>query len=176
MTKKRKYKKWSQQQYTHAAIWAIWAMAILGEGDKAVKYFKYLIPIEHSRTRETANKYKVEPYVVVADMYTAPNIVGRGGWTWYTGSSGWLNKIGIEAILGLNIENGIMKLKPCIDSNWREYSIRYRYKTSVYNIKIKNPNNKQTGIEILKLNGEIIENKQIKLIDNGKINEVEAIM
>ena len=163
-------------QYTHAAIWAIWAMTILGEGDKAVKYFKYLIPIEHARTRETANKYKVEPYVVVADMYTAPNIIGRGGWTWYTGSSAWLNKIGIEEILGLNIENGIMKLKPCIDSSWKEYSIRYRYKTSVYNIKVKNPNNKQTGIETLKLNGEVIENKQIKLIDNGKINEVEAIM
>ena len=70
-------------------------------------------------------------------MYTAPNIIGRGGWTWYTGSSAWLNKIGIEEILGLNIENGIMKLKPCIDSSWKEYSIRYRYKTSVYNIKVR---------------------------------------
>lgn len=151
-------------------------MTILGNGDKAVKYFKYLIPIEHSRTRETANKYKVEPYVVVADIYTADNIVGRGGWTWYTGSSSWLNKVGIEAILGVNIENGILKINPCIDSSWKEYSIRYRYKTSIYNIKVKNPNGKQTGVQTFKLNNNEIPEKQIKLIDDGRTNEIEIIM
>lgn len=151
-------------------------MTILGNGDKAVKYFKYLIPIEHSRTRETANKYKVEPYVVVADIYTADNIIGRGGWTWYTGSSSWLNKVGIEAILGVNIENGILKINPCIDSSWKEYSIRYRYKTSIYNIKVKNPNGKQTGVQIFKLNNNEIPEKQIKLIDDGRTNEIEIIM
>lgn len=151
-------------------------MTILGNGDKAVKYFKYLIPIEHSRTRETANKYKVEPYVVVADIYTADNLIGRGGWTWYTGSSSWLNKVGIEAILGVNIENGILKINPCIDSSWKEYSIRYRYKTSIYNIKVKNPNGKQTGVQIFKLNNNEIPEKQIKLIDDGRTNEIEIIM
>ena len=151
-------------------------MTILGNGDKAVKYFKYLIPIEHSRTRETANKYKVEPYVVVADIYTADNIVGRGGWTWYTGSSSWLNKVGIEAILGVNIENGILKINPCIDSSWKEYSIRYRYKTSIYNIKVKNPNGKQTGVQTFKLNNNEIPEKQIKINEDGRTNEREIIM
>lgn len=163
-------------QYTHAAIWAVLAQTILGEGNKAIQYYKYITPIEHARTRELANKYKVEPYVIVADMYTAPNIIGRGGWTWYTGSSSWYNKVGIEAILGLKIQNDVLSISPCIDETWKEYTIRYRYKTSVYNIKVKNPNNKQTGISSFKLNGQEIENKQIKLIDDGRINEVEILM
>lgn len=149
---------------------------MLGKGDKAIQYYKYLTPIEHARTREIANKYKVEPYVIVADMYTAPNLIGRGGWTWYTGSSAWYNKIGIEAILGLQIENNILRISPCIEGTWKEYIIRYRYKTSVYNIKVKNPNNKQTGVTTFKLNGQIIDEKEIKLLDNGRINEIEIIM
>ena len=163
-------------QYTHAALWAIWAFTRLKNGDKAVKYYKYIVPIEHARTRELQNKYKVEPYVIVADMYTAPNLIGRGGWTWYTGSSAWVCKIGIEEILGLKISNGNLSIEPCIDSEWKEYYIRYRYKTSVYNIKVKNPDNKQFGITSFKLNGEEIEDKKVKLIDDGRINEIEILM
>ena len=176
MAKKREYKKWSQQQYTHGAIWAIWAFACLKDGDKAVKYYKYIVPIEHARTRELQNKYKVEPYVIVADMYTAPNLIGRGGWTWYTGSSSWFNKVGIEEILGLKIIDGNLSISPCIDSEWKEYSIRYRYKTSIYNIKVRNPNNRQSGIINFKLNGEEVDGKKVKLIDDGRINEIEIIM
>lgn len=163
-------------QYTHAALWLVWAMAILKQGNKAVEYYKYITPIEHARTREIANKYKVEPYVIVADMYGAQNLIGRGGWTWYTGSSSWYIKVGLENILGLQIKNDTLTIKPCIDSNWKEYSIRYRYKTSIYNIKIKNPNGKQSGVTTFKHNGQEIAKQQIKLIDNGAINEIEVIM
>ncbi len=133
-------------------------------------------PIEHARTKEAASRYKVEPYVVAADVYGVGNLAGRGGWTWYTGSAGWLYKAGIEYILGLKIVDNTLSIQPAIAANWKEYSIRYEYKTSVYNIKIKNPNGKNTGVEKFTLNGEEIPEKQVKLIDNGKINEIEIIM
>lgn len=163
-------------QYTHAAIWAIIAWGILGFGDKAVEYFKLINPIEHTRTKEEVNRYKVEPYVIAADVYGVGNLAGRGGWTWYTGSSSWMYKAGIEYILGLKIENEILKIEPSIPKEWKEYSIRYEYKTSIYNIKVKNPNGKNIGVERFIVNGEEIDKKSVKLIDNGKINEIEVIM
>ena len=153
-------------QYTHAAIWAIIAELMLGFGDKAVEYYRMINPIEHSRTKEEAGKYKVEPYVIAADVYGAGNLVGRGGWTWYTGSSSWFYEAGIRYILGLKIENGFLKLDPCIPSNWESYSIKYKFGESIYNIQVKNPERKMSGISILKLNGEIVENNQIKLEQN----------
>lgn len=176
MAKKREYKKWSQQQYTHATMWAISAFTKLGFGDKAVEYFTMINPIEHSRTKDAAKKYKVEPYVVPADIYEAKGLEGRGGWTWYTGSSSWFCKVGLENILGLNIENGILKVEPCISKEWKEYSIRYKFGNSIYNIKVKNPNGKNTGVEKFVLNSKIIEKKEIKLVDDGSINEIEVIM
>ncbi len=163
-------------QYTHAAVWTIIAEAILGFGDKATEYFRMINPIEHSRTKEAAARYKVEPYVVAADVYGVGNLAGRGGWTWYTGSSSWLYKAGIEYILGLKIENDMLSVRPAISSAWKEYTIRYEYKTSVYHIKVKNPNGKSTGVERFIADGEEIPQKQIKLIDNGKIHEIEVIM
>ena len=164
-------------QYTHAAMWAIIAYSKLGFGDKAVEYYRMVNPIEHSRTKEAARKYKVEPYVIAADVYGANNLQGRGGWTWYTGSSSWFCKAGLEDILGLKIEKGILRIEPCISSKWEGYSIRYRYKTSVYNIQVKNPNSKCTGEnQKFYFNGKEIEEKQIKLEDNGSINEIEVVL
>ena len=131
-------------QYTHAAMWAIIAFAKLGFGDKALEYYRMINPIEHTRTKEATIKYKQEPYVISADIYGANNLVGRGGWTWYTGSSSWFLNAGIENILGLKVEKGILKIEPCIPEKWEEYIIKYRYKTSIYNIKIRNPNGKNT--------------------------------
>ena len=102
-------------------------------------------PIEHSRTKEAARKYKVEPYTIAADVYGANNLAGRGGWTWYTGSSSWFCKAGLEDILGLKVEAGMLKIEPCISSKWEGYSIRYRYKSSIYNINVKNPEGKCSG-------------------------------
>ena len=133
-------------------------------------------PIEHSRTKEAANKYKVEPYVIPADVYGAGNLVGRGGWTWYTGSSSWYYKAGIEYILGLRIKNNILSINPCIPKEWEEYEIKYKYGRSIYNIKIKNPNGKNTGVSIFKVNGVEIEQKEIKLNDDVSIYEIEVQM
>ena len=163
-------------QYTHAAIWAIMAEAILGFGDKAVELFRMINPIEHARTKETSQKYKVEPYVVAADIYGQGNLAGRGGWTWYTGSSSWMYETGLHYILGLNIEKGYLSFKPCISSDWEEYKIHYKYGNSIYNIYVKNPNRKNTGVEKMILNGVVVEEKRVKLIDDNKINEIEIIM
>ena len=163
-------------QYTHAAMWAILAFIKLGFGDKALEYYKMINPIEHSKTKEEAKKYKVEPYVIPADIYEAKGLEGRGGWTWYTGSSSWFCKIGLENILGFNIKQGILEMNPCIPKDWEEYSIRYRFKNSIYNIKVKNPNGKNMGVEKVFVNGKEIEDKKITLQDNEDINEIEIIM
>lgn len=147
---------------------------MLGFGDKATEYFRMINPIEHSRTKEEALKYKVEPYVIAADIYGAGNMTGRGGWTWYTGSSSWFYEAGMKYILGFNIEKGILRLNSCIPSNWEEYSIRYKFGESIYHIKVTNPNHKSTGISYIKLDGQDVESKQIKLISTGGIYQIEA--
>lgn len=162
-------------QYTHAAIWVIIAFSILGFGDKALELYKMINPIEHSRTKDSSNKYKVEPYVIPADIYGASNLCGRGGWTWYTGSSSWYYKAGIENILGLKIEKGYMKIKPCIPKDWKEYQMQYKWKESVYNIKVKNPNNQNTGVSKVLLDGNIVDNK-IKLDGGRRIYNIEVIL
>ncbi len=168
-------------QYTHAAIWAIIAEAKLGFGDKAVELFRMINPIEHSRTREAANKYKVEPYVIAADIYGHSNLAGRGGWTWYTGSSSWMQIAGIEYILGLKIKNKVLRLEPCIPATWKEYFIRYRYANTIYNITVKReesltPNNEvfNTSVKKFIVNGKQIEEKEILLDENGGIIEIEV--
>ena len=132
-------------------------------------------PIEHARTKEASNKYKVEPYVIAADIYGCNNLAGRGGWTWYTGSSSWYYLAGIEYILGLTVKQNVMTINPCIPKDWKEYSIRFKYGESIYNIKVNNPNRNNTGVEKVIVNGEEVENK-ILLDKNGKIFNIEITM
>ena len=134
---------------------------MLGFGDKALELYRMINPIEHTRTKDASKKYKVEPYVIPADIYGAGNLAGRGGWTWYTGSGSWYYKAGIENLLGLKIQEGYLKIEPCIPKDWKEYQIRYKYKESVYNIIVKNPNSKnsfENGVSKLNLNGNEVEN------------------
>ncbi len=148
---------------------------MLGFGDKTVELYKMINPVEHSKTQESSNKYKVEPYVIPADIYGMGNLAGRGGWTWYTGSSGWYYTAGIEYILGIKIKEGYLSIEPCIPKEWKEYSIKYRWKGSIYNIKVVNENQKNTGIEKIILDGIEVENK-IKLNDDNKIYNINVIM
>jgi len=163
-------------QYTHSSIWAIIAEAILGFGDKAGEFYRMINPIEHSRTKEAANKYKVEPYVISADIYGQKNLAGRGGWTWYTGSSSWMYEAGIKYLLGLRIQKNKLSIKPCIPSDWKEYSIKYKNGNSVYNIKVNNPNGKSNTVETFKVNGKIINEKEITIDKNGGIYNIEIQM
>ena len=135
-------------------------------------------PIEHSRTKDASKKYKVEPYVIAADIYGASNLAGRGGWTWYTGSSSWYYKAGIEYILGLRIEEGYLKVEPCIPQEWKEYQIQYKWKESVYNIQVRNPKGKNVfeyGKSKVFLNGNEVDNC-IKLDGSRNVYNVEVII
>jgi cyclic beta-1,2-glucan synthetase len=129
-------------QYTHAAAWVILAYAKLGMGDVAAELFSLLNPINHSRTPIEANKYKVEPYVVAADVYSTGANLGRGGWTWYTGSSGWMYRVAIEWILGIQKKENKLVINPCVPKDWSEFSVQYRHGDTKYNIHFKNPNGK----------------------------------
>ena len=158
-------------QYTHAAVWTIIAEAMLGFGDKATEFFRMINPIEHARTKDEAKKYKVEPYVIPADIYGG-ELAGRGGWTWYTGSSSWMYEAGIRYILGFNLEKNILKIEPHIPESWKEYSIKYKYGNSIYNIKVVNKN--LNGNKKIRIDGREIEGDEIILQDNGGIYSVEV--
>ena len=165
-------------QYTHASCWVIIAESILGFGDKALELYRMINPIEHTRTRDAVQKYKVEPYVIPADIYGAGNLAGRGGWTWYTGSASWYYKAGIEYILGLKIENNVMTVKPCIPKEWDEFRIDYLYGKSVYHIIVRNNGEEiddKNGENKILINGKEADNKII-LDGNGGIYNIEVFL
>ena len=161
-------------QYTHGAIWAIIALSLLGFGNKAVEWYRMINPIEHSRTKDASKKYKVERYVIAADIAGQRNLAGRGGWTWYTGSSSWMYEAGIKYLLGLRIENNVLHMEPCIPNDWKEYSIKYQYGNSRYHIRVSNQNGKCSSINSFKVNGEEIPEKQIVLNKNGGVYNIEV--
>ena len=133
-------------QYTHAATWSVMAFAALGEGDKAAELFSLLNPINHSRTRADAYRYKVEPYVVCADIYSTAPHVGRGGWTWYTGSAGWLQRAGVDSLLGLRFRGAFLSVDPCIPKTWAKYEATVKYRTARYSISVENPSRVSRGV------------------------------
>jgi cyclic beta-1,2-glucan synthetase len=163
-------------QYTHAALWSVMAFAGLGEGDKAAALFWMLNPINHARTRIDMHRYKVEPYVVAADVYAASGHVGRGGWTWYTGSAGWMQRAGVESILGLRIEGGALLLDPCIPRSWPGFEITLRRGTSRFEIVVENPQGVQHGIAAAELDGEKIAARplSIPLNDDGAVHRLQV--
>ena len=163
-------------QYTHAALWSVMALAKLGEGDKAAALFWMLNPINHARTRTDVHRYKVEPYVVAADVYAAPGHVGRGGWTWYTGSAAWMQRAGIESILGLTIEGETLTLDPCIPASWPGFEIVYQHRNSRYEILVENPGGVQRGVTRVVCDGEITSDPRsaISLKNDGKTHRIEV--
>ena len=124
-------------QYTHAAIWATMAFAMQGDNERAWELFGMLNPIHHASSLEQVNIYKVEPYVMSADIYTSAPHTGRGGWTWYTGASGWMYRLTLETLLGITLEGNQLRIAPCVPNNWQSYKIHYRYRNTVYHITIK---------------------------------------
>ncbi len=162
-------------QYTHAALWTVLATALQGNGDRALKLFQMINPITHSDSPEAADRYKVEPYVVAADVYTAKGHLGRGGWTWYTGSASWMYRIGLESILGFQLRGTTLLIEPCIPRSWGEFSIEYRYGSATYAITVRNPDGLERGSIELSLEGRKLEGG-IPLTDDGRRHEVTALM
>ena len=163
-------------QYTHAAIWAVWALTELGEGDKAYRWFDILNPVTHSLDLESANRYAVEPYVVAADVYGVPPHTGRGGWTWYTGSSGWLYRLGVEGILGFKTAGEGFTVDPCIPADWEGYQMTYKWKDTSYRIEVQNPNGVQNGVGEVLLDGQACPDGRIPYLDDGDDHEVVVVL
>lgn len=151
-------------QYTHAAVWVILALTKLGMGDKALKYYNMINPINHSSTEREARNYKVEPYVMAADVYIKEPHGGRGGWSWYTGASGWMYKVGLEDILGLKKVSGKgYEIKPCVPSDWNEYEINLKDEMGEYHIKVIRGKEKGITINGNKIQGDLIPKTEGKV-------------
>ena len=140
-------------QYTHAAMWVTLAFALLGDGDRAGELFSLINPVNHSSTRAAIHRYKVEPYVVCADVYSAPAHIGRGGWTWYTGSAGWMYRTAVEALLGLELRGQILTIDPCVPRSWPGFEVTYKHGSSRYHIAVENPKGVCGGIVRAALDG-----------------------
>jgi cellobiose phosphorylase len=154
-------------QYTHAAIWLASAFARRHDGDKAVEILNILNPVLRCRNREEVEIYKVEPYILAGDVYSLEHQVGRGGWTWYTGSSGWMYRVWLEDVLGFKLRGKFLHINPCIAREWDGYSLHYRYGGSRYHIHVENPDHVVRGVEWIELDGQRSEDQPVLLQDDG---------
>ncbi|HZK67448.1 MAG TPA: hypothetical protein VFD42_07900, partial [Chloroflexota bacterium] len=159
-------------QYTHGAIWLAMAFARRGDGDRAGRLLKMLNPVEHARTPEDVGRYKVEPYVVPADIYTLDGHVGCGGWTWYTGSAGWMYRVWLEEVLGFKLRNQALALDPVIPSWWEGFTIRYGVGSAEYLIAVENPDHVNRGVIETIVDGERVTDQTIALMDDGRSHRV----
>jgi len=163
-------------QYTHAALWLAWAYADLGEGDRAAALFNLLNPIYHARSAEDVARYKVEPYVVAADVYAQPQHLGRGGWTWYTGSASWMYRLGVEAILGLRRAGETLHVNPCIPKTWLSFKVSYRFGQTRYEISVENPQGTNRGVAQVELDDVPQPSKSIPLRDDHAPHRVRVVL
>jgi cyclic beta-1,2-glucan synthetase len=159
-------------QYTHAALWTVIALAQLGLGDEAMELFHMVNPINHMRTPEGVEQYRAEPYVVAADVYAHPMHLGRGGWTWYTGSAGWMYRAAIEELLGLRRAGATFSVAPCILAIWPAFSIRWTVGRTRYHISVVNPNHRCYGVRSAELDGVAVDPLAIPVVDDGQSHEV----
>ena len=165
-------------QYTHGALWSVMAFADLGQGNQAGELLGMLNPVNRTATRADVHRYKVEPYVVAADVYSVAPHAGRGGWTWYTGSAGWMYRAGLESVVGLRVQGDRLKLVPCFPEVWPRAEISYRHRSARYEIVIENPQHVSGGIASLELDGSPQSDgaDSIKLVDDGSVHRVTVVL
>jgi cellobiose phosphorylase len=155
-------------QYTHSAIWATMAFARMGDTRRAWELFQIINPVNHARTAAEAAIYKVEPYVVAADVYALSPHTGRGGWTWYTGSAGWMYRLVTESLLGIRLEVDRLHIEPRLPAGWTGFKIHYRYRETVYHIDIM-----QAGPALLTIDDKPHEGTSIPLVDDRQEHSVQ---
>ena len=166
-------------QYTHAAIWAAMAFAMLDDSARAWELYAMLNPINHGSRAETIERYKVEPYVMSADIYAAAPHTGRGGWTWYTGAAGWMYRLTVETLLGLHLEVDHLRMAPCIPAHWNSYKIHYRYRETFYHITVTRVEAAHTppmSVSVLSVtvDGNLSPDTNIPLTDDRQHHAVEV--
>jgi cyclic beta-1,2-glucan synthetase len=164
-------------QYTHGSIWSAIAFAMLGDGDKAHQLFRIFDPLHHTQTPADVERYKVEPYVVCADVYSVAPHVGRGGWTWYSGSGGWLYRAGLEWLLGFRLQGNTLRMEPCIPKAWKGFEIEYRRGSSRYTIAVENPEHVCRGVVHVELDGkELAGPSGIPLVNDGGKHHIRVVL
>ncbi|MEO8562699.1 MAG: glucoamylase family protein [bacterium] len=159
-------------QYTHAALWSVLATALRGDTERAFELFQMLNPFNHARTPDEVATYKVEPYVVAADVYTAPGQLGRGGWTWYTGSASWMYRVALETILGFTRRGDTLAITPRVPASWPQYSIEYRFGGSLYTIVVHQGDGTADEALEVSVDGAVLEVPVVPLVDDGRPHEV----
>jgi cyclic beta-1,2-glucan synthetase len=163
-------------QYTHAALWTVLATALLGDGDRALTQLEMLNPLSHSRSASDVARYEVEPYAVCADVYTAKGHVGRGGWTWYTGSAAWSYRVAIETILGFTKRGASLTIDPRVSRAWPEFRIDYRYMNTTYEITVLNPSGVCSGVTRVEVDQRHVPGGTIDLVDDAALHRVIVTM
>jgi cellobiose phosphorylase len=159
-------------QYTHAAIWAAMAFAEQGDARRAWELFRLICPVNHGTTPEQVAVYRAEPYVVAADVYAVAPHVGRGGWSWYTGSAGWMYRLVVESLLGLRVEAGErLRLEPLVPEDWNGFEMRYRHRDTPYRIRVRVvPADAEAQ---LRLDGMALPDRVVPLVDDRREHEIE---
>ncbi|WP_198411256.1 GH36-type glycosyl hydrolase domain-containing protein [Marinimicrobium alkaliphilum] len=160
-------------QYTHAAIWTTMAFAQLGDTERAWELFAMLNPVNHGDTPEAIDLYKVEPYVMCADIYGVSPHIGRGGWTWYTGAAGWMYRLTVETLLGLQLEGAHLRIVPCIPASWHSYKIHYRFRDTLYHITVKRTGKTSGHVNRVAVDGTECPDQRIPMIDDRQEHVVE---
>ena len=164
-------------QYSHAAAWTLIAFAALSDGDKAGELFRMMNPINRTNSRANVQRYKVEPYVIAGDIYAESPHVGRGGWTWYTGSAGWFYRAGIEWILGIRLRGAILAMDPCIPRDWPAYSVEFRYHSAIYKVRVENPSGVSRGVTVTELDGKLLSGAaNIPLVDDHAVHNIRVVL
>jgi cellobiose phosphorylase len=162
-------------QYTHGAIWAAMAFAALGDSRRAWELLEMINPVTHSRSPEGIAVYKVEPYVVAADVYALPPHTGRGGWTWYTGSAGWMYRLIVESLLGLKLEADKLRFSPCLPADWKGFKVYYRYRETDYEIAVRRQHEGEDRA-IVTVDGMELQDDAIPLADDRRSRSVEIVL
>jgi cyclic beta-1,2-glucan synthetase len=163
-------------QYTHAALWTVLAYALLGDGTTAGRLYSLLNPIRHAAGPADLARYVVEPYVVAADVYAVPPHTGRGGWTWYTGSAGWMYRVGLEALLGLRWRGDRFTVDPCVPASWRDYTLTLRHGQARYDVTVQNPHGLERGSPRITVDGADQPDGWVTAVDDGATHAVTVVL
>ncbi|MBI4952336.1 MAG: cyclic beta 1-2 glucan synthetase [Myxococcales bacterium] len=161
-------------QYTHAAVWAVMAFAAAGETERAWELFDLINPVRHGHDRASIATYKVEPYVVAADVYASPAHAGRGGWTWYTGSAGWMYRLIVESLLGLRLEVDRLRIEPVMPASWNAFDVHYRHRSTMHHIHVRNLGGGGRHVRRVTCDGVEQADQSIPLRDDGREHRVEV--
>ena len=160
-------------QYTHAAVWSVMAFAAMGDVRRAWELFRLINPVSHTSTPEGVARYRVEPYVVAADVYAAFPHTGRGGWTWYTGSAAWMYRLITESLLGLRLDVDKLRFVPCLPKDWSVFKVHYRYRDTVYHINIRNSGG-GTKVDRVATDDQPQPEGFVRLIDDRQDHQVQV--